>query len=133
MRRSSGAAARREARAAGFAKEDEACAFLERNGYSVIERNFRTRSGELDVVARHGELLVFVEVRYRRAGSLVSAEESITREKARRIRSAVRSYLAARRIGENEPLRVDLCVVRDAPELSGESLFEIIAGIIEFA
>jgi putative endonuclease len=111
----------------GTLKEEAACGFLERTGYTVVERNFRSRSGEIDVVARLGDMLVFVEVRYRKAGSLVGAEESVTCEKARRIRMAVKRYLCVRGIADAVPVRVDLCVVRDQGQL-----FEIVPGIIEF-
>ncbi len=79
------------------------------------------------MVARLGEMLVFIEVRYRKAASLVSAEESVTREKSRRIRMAVKQYIAVRGVREETPMRIDLCVVRDQGQL-----FEIVPGIIEF-
>lgn len=110
----------------GKLKEDEACQFLEAMGYRVVERNFRTRTGEIDIVARLGETLVFVEVRYRREGCLVTAAESVTARKAWRIRSAVERYLAVRRIPDGTPVRIDLCIVRDDRESS-----EVVASIIE--
>lgn len=118
----------RAARAMGTSKEEAAAAFLSENGYVLVERNFHARLGEIDIVARCGDTLVFVEVRYRRPSALVSAEESVTREKARRIRLAVRRYIAIRGIGDDVPVRVDLCVVRDSGQL-----FEVIPDIIEFA
>ena len=50
----------------GDEKERFACDWLEKHGYHVIERNFRCRSGEIDIVAREGAYLVFIEVKYRR-------------------------------------------------------------------
>lgn len=97
------------------------------NGYLILERNFVTRLGEIDIVAKCGDTLVFVEVRYRGPSSLVTAEESVTREKVRRLRLAVRRYVADRGLSENVPIRVDLCVVRDEG-----NLFEVIPGIVEF-
>jgi Holliday junction resolvase-like predicted endonuclease len=84
--------------------------------------------GEIDIIAKHGDTLVFVEVRYRAPLALVSAEESVTPIKARRLRLAVRHYLAWHDISEKVPIRVDLCVVRDSGVI-----FEVIPGIIEFA
>jgi len=112
--------------AVGKAKEDEACRFLEGLGYQVVERNFRTRTGEIDAVARLGEILVFVEVRFRRQGSMVGAAESVTRGKIRRIRSAIKTYLAVRRIPDATPVRIDLCVMREELESC-----EVLAGAIE--
>ncbi len=107
--------------------EERAADYLSRNGYRVLERNYRTRFGEIDIVAFAGEVLAFVEVRYRKPASLVTAEESITREKRRRLKLAIRRYLGEREVSDRVPVRVDLCVVRD----SGRS-FEILAGIVEF-
>lgn len=108
--------------------EEAAARYLVERGYLVIERNYRGRFGEIDIIAKQGETLVFVEVRYRKSGALVSPEESLTREKARRIRLTVRRYVGERGIGDRVPLRVDLCVVTD----SGRSL-QILPGIIEFS
>lgn len=116
-----------DARATGMLMEAEACTFLESRGYRILERNFWAKTGEIDAVARLGEALVFVEVRYRRPGSLVSAEESVTVEKARRLRSAVRRYLWVRGVPDKVPVRVDLVVVRGE-----EPHFEVIPGILEF-
>ncbi|HLN90665.1 MAG TPA: YraN family protein, partial [Patescibacteria group bacterium] len=50
-------------RAQGDAAEEQACRHLDRSEFTIVERNFRTRGGEIDIVARKGDLLVFVEVR----------------------------------------------------------------------
>ncbi len=97
------------------------------NGYFIVERNFQARAGEIDIVAKCGDTLVFVEVRYRRPASMVTAEESVTREKVRRLRLAIRRYLAVRGFCQSVPVRVDLCVVRDEGQL-----FEVIPGIVDF-
>ncbi|HHW18041.1 MAG TPA: YraN family protein [Firmicutes bacterium] len=60
----------RSPRELGFQLEEQACRYVERNGYSVICRNFVSRYGETDIVALEGHTLVFVEVRYRRPGFL---------------------------------------------------------------
>lgn len=108
--------------------ETAAARFLTRSGYVLLERNYRSRLGEIDIVARLDETLVFVEVRYRKPASLVGAEESVTRGKARRLRLAVRRYVGERQVGDDVPVRIDLCIVRD-----GGRSFEVIPGIIEFA
>jgi putative endonuclease len=74
--------------------EDIAVSHLERAGLAVVRRNFRTRHGEIDIVARDGEALVFVEVRVRRSRGYGGAAESITPSKRARLRLAASTYLA---------------------------------------
>jgi putative endonuclease len=79
--------------------EDLAAAHLESLGYELLARNWRTRAGELDIVARDGDWLVFVEVRTRRAADgggtplLGRPEESVTPRKRERLRAMVDAYL----------------------------------------
>lgn len=81
-------------RAQGEAAEDRACRHLEAAGMTIVERNFRTRGGEVDIVARTGDVLVFVEVRSREAADFGAPEESVTPAKRRRIVGAARRYLS---------------------------------------
>jgi putative endonuclease len=81
-------------RARGEAAEDGACRHLERSGFTIEERNFRTRVGEIDIVARKGDVLVFVEVRSRGDHDFGTPEESVTPAKRRRIVAAARRYLS---------------------------------------
>ena len=81
---------------AGAAAEDLAAAFLRRRGLTIVERNFRCRGGEIDLVARDGAALVFVEVRLRRSGSHGGAAASVDAAKQRRVLRAARLYLAGR-------------------------------------
>ena len=61
---------------------------------TIVERNFRTRGGEIDIVARKGDVLVFVEVRSREVLDFGTPEESVTPAKRRRIVGAARRYLS---------------------------------------
>jgi putative endonuclease len=61
---------------------------------TIVERNFRTRGGEIDIVARKGDVLVFVEVRSREAPDFGAPEDSVTPAKRRRIVGAARQYLS---------------------------------------
>ena len=81
------------AQAAGGDAEDRAAALLARHGLAIVARNYRTRMGEIDLVARDGECLVFVEVRSRAGSSYGDALESITPGKRRRIVAAARHFL----------------------------------------
>jgi len=81
-------------RAQGDAAEERACRHLDRSGFTIVERNFRTRGGEIDIIARKGDLLVFVEVRSREVPGFGTPEESVTPAKRRRIVGAARQYLS---------------------------------------
>ena len=70
-------------RAKGRAGEDAACAELSRQGFEIVERNWRVREGEVDVIARRGDLLVFAEVKSRTGTAFGAPEESVTPAKAR--------------------------------------------------
>jgi putative endonuclease len=80
--------------AAGTAAEDLAARYLAGQGLAIVERNWRRRCGELDLVARDGDTLVFVEVRLRRGGAFGGAAASITAAKRARIVAAAQLYLA---------------------------------------
>lgn len=94
-------------RASGEAGESMACRYLERQGFVVLERNYRCRSGEVDVVARQGDTTVFVEVKERRSGAHGAGYEAVTFGKRRRLISAARLYASTRGISE-KPLRFDV-------------------------
>ena len=81
----------------GVPAENRAAAFLEGQGLKVLERNYRCRFGEIDLIAASGATLVFVEVRARRSGAFGGAAGSITATKRRRLVAAARHYLARRR------------------------------------
>jgi putative endonuclease len=78
----------------GAAAEDLAAAYLARNGLAILARNYRCRGGEIDLVAREGATLVFVEVRYRRSQAFGGAGGSVDARKQARILLAARRYLA---------------------------------------
>jgi putative endonuclease len=82
---------------AGAAAEDAAAVFLQREGLRILERNYRCRFGEIDLVARSGAQLVFIEVRARSSSRFGGAAGSITAAKRRRIVAAARHYLATHR------------------------------------
>lgn len=90
---------------AGARAEGIAAKFLEARGLSIVDRNFRTRRGEIDLIARDGEMLVFVEVRLRRSQSFGGAGASITAAKCSRLTAAARAYLG--RLGTEPPCRFD--------------------------
>jgi putative endonuclease len=104
--------ARDRRRALGRLGEDLAVAYLARQGCDIVTRNWRTRSGELDIVARDGDWLVFVEVRTRRIGSgasvpaLGSPEESVTPRKQLQLVALADAYLFE--VPWSGPWRIDM-------------------------
>lgn len=84
-------------RADGMAAEERAVAELVRRGYRVVERNFRRRLGELDVVAFDGDTLVFVEVRSRADARFGGAIAAVPHAKQRQVARMASLYLAHRR------------------------------------
>jgi putative endonuclease len=93
--------------------EDLACEALGRAGYRVVERRFRTRMGELDIVARDGDTVVFVEVKARSGGSYGTPLESVTWQKRRRLCGMAAEYLLAHRL-EGAPCRFDVVAVTES-------------------
>lgn len=90
----------RTRRTLGDVGEEIATRHLKRLGYTIVERNVRFRIGEIDIVARDGEFLVFVEVRARRSERWGSALESVGPQKKRKLIQLAHYYLANRRLGD---------------------------------
>lgn len=74
--------------------EDLACGELERRGYAIIARRYRSRGGEIDVIARDGETIVFVEVKTREDLAFGGGADAVTAFKRRRIVQVAEDYLA---------------------------------------
>lgn len=91
--------------------ENVALAYLLRRGWRLRHRNFRVRSGEIDLVMLDGSTLVFVEVRQRASERFGGASASIDARKLRRIRGAARHYLARHAAGQDLALRIDAVLV----------------------
>ena len=111
--------------------ERVAAAHLEAKGYRIRERNFRSREGEIDIIAEHGGVLVFVEVRTRRGASRGTAAESVTARKAAHLVAAAQAYAQARADCPAEQ-RIDVIAVELAPDGRLLSL-EHIEGAVEEA
>jgi len=90
--------------------EGLACRELERRGYRILARRFRTRFGEIDVVAREGPTIVFVEVKARRGGAFGGGAVAVTPGKQRRITRLAEEYLLRARL-RDVPVRFDVVVV----------------------
>ncbi len=80
----------------GWRAESYAVTFLTRTGYHILNRNVRVGPGEIDIVAEHEGLLVFVEVRARQEGALRRPAATLTRAKRRRVRRCAEEYVRRR-------------------------------------
>jgi putative endonuclease len=87
--------------------ETLACDELRRRGYAILERRYRTRYGEIDIVARDGNVLVFVEVKARVGVAFGTGAEAVTPYKQRRVARMASDFLARRRLHER-PCRFDV-------------------------
>ena len=94
----------------GIYGEDLACAELTSRGYEIVARRYRTRFGEIDIVARHGADTVFVEVKARDGGAFGGGAAAVTRWKQRRIVEMAVDYIARHRL-HDRPCRFDVVVV----------------------
>ena len=111
---------------AGAAAEDLAARFLEAHGLRVVARNFRCRLGEIDLIARDGATLVFVEVRLRRNRHYGGASASIDLLKQRRLVAAAGLYLA--RLRATPRCRFDAILLERLEAADVEWLRDVIAG-----
>ncbi len=91
----------------GRRAEAQAESFLKKNGYRILGRNVRSPLGEIDLVARDGSLLCFVEIKARSSTAFGWPEEGVTREKQWRLARLAQWYLKSRRLGEI-PVRFDV-------------------------
>ncbi len=77
----------------GASGERQAEVFLQKKGYRILDRNFRTRYGEIDLVARDGDEIVFVEVKHRKTADFGYPEESVTASKLQKMHRTAMQYL----------------------------------------
>lgn len=92
--------------------EDAAAVFFERIGMTVLDRNWRTSAGEIDIVARDGAALVFAEVKTRRSERAGTAEEAVSPAKQRRITRLAASYMTGMEGPPPSEVRFDVVAIR---------------------
>lgn len=87
-------------RSVGKRGEEEAARFLQKRGFAILDRNVRSRLGEIDLVARDGKALVFVEVKALRERDGDPPQAAVGRSKQRRLGQLAQHYLKWKRLGE---------------------------------
>lgn len=96
----------------GKSGEEYAAQMVTQSGLKIVKRNYRCPKGEMDIIARDGERLVFIEVRTRRSGYRGWGEESITRQKALRLQAIAAYYLLEKGYKSWPNIRFDVIAVR---------------------
>lgn len=96
--------------------EKLACDWLIGHKLKLKERNFRSRYGEIDLIMKDQDCLVFVEVRYRKNAIFGSAEESVNHKKCQRLIATAEKYLLINDYGINTNLRFDVVAISPAKE-----------------
>lgn len=99
----------------GQIAEEQALNFLQRRGLRLIERNYRCRYGEIDLVMEEGRTIVFVEVRFRRDPRFGGALESVDRRKQAKLLASAAQFLKDKKL--DRPARFDVAAM--APEPGG--------------
>jgi putative endonuclease len=97
-------------RAIGANWEEVAAQFLQKNGFVIVERNYVCNHGEIDLIAKENDEIVFVEVKFRKNKKFGSAEEFVTPKKQELIRRTAEGFVIERNI-ENIPCRFDVIAI----------------------
>ena len=91
----------------GKSGEDIAAKYLEKKGYTILERNFNCNQGEIDIIALDKAEIVFVEVKTRRNANYGLASEAVNKEKKKHLIGAIKYYIHTRNL-ENDFIRIDV-------------------------
>lgn len=108
----------------GMQKERLAGKLLELHGYRVLRYNYRCRQGEVDIVAKHGDDLVFVEVKFRSKEDKGLPQEAVNYSKQRRISNAAKHYIMEHHLPMDEPYRFDVIAIQGKQYRIIENAFE---------
>ena len=104
-------------RSIGDENESLACKFIEDKGGRILERNFRCKMGEIDIIARDGPYLCFIEVKFRKDSSFGDPSEAVNYSKRRRISNVSRFYLYSKHISFDSPIRYDVIAVSASEDM----------------
>lgn len=111
-------------RSVGTDYEQKAAQYLREHGYQILEMNFCCRMGEIDLIAKEGGYLVFIEVKYRAGTQMGEPQEAVNYRKQRKICMAASYYCLRHNIPPQQPCRFDVAaclagewtIIRDAFE-----------------
>ena len=104
----------------GKAGEDLACRYLEKNGYTILERNKHySRFCELDIIAKHKNTIVFIEVKTRKTDNFGTPFEAVTKTKYENIKKGVQFYLSENKVKD---YRIDVIGITLKPDIKIEHI-----------
>ena len=118
----------------GAKGEKLAIRYLKNRGYRIVQRNYRCKLGEIDIIAEHGVDLVFIEVKTRSDSSYGSAVESVTPYKQKQLAKVALEYISKRDC-HNRPVRFDVVGIelqKTRGEKSRESSIELLQNAFDF-
>lgn len=95
----------------GNSGEQKSCDYLLNHGFSIVERNYRTKDGEIDIIAKTGEILVFVEVKTLPSGNIETLLKELDTRKQKRIIKTSKCFLTKYRQYSNNYIRYDVIVI----------------------
>ena len=101
----------------GADHETMACDFLQRSGIRIICRNFRVKAGEIDIIAKDGDVLVFAEVKYRSSLDYGGAQYAISAQKQKKIMKVAQWFMAKYKIPQDAFCRFDAVLI-DGDEIA---------------
>jgi len=101
--------------------EDQAAQFLMKQGYRILERNYRTRSGEIDLIALHDGAVVFIEVKTRTSDAFGAPELAVNPRKQQRMVKAALGYIKYKRLHQ-VPCRFDVVAITAAAKKEVEHI-----------
>ena len=111
-------------RAKGAEYEARAAELLECRGYEILERNFRGARGEIDLIARQENCLVFIEVKYRKTDRFGDAAAAVDPRKQQRLSKMAAFYCLSRRVPQETPCRFDVIAVTGEKLTHYENAFD---------
>ena len=100
----------------GLRYEDQARAYLQARGLRLLQQNFYSRGGEIDLIMRDGDTICFIEVKFRRSLAFGGAASSIPVSKQRKIINTALFYIAGRKQLARQPLRFDALLIQRRPD-----------------
>jgi putative endonuclease len=102
-------------KALGARGEDLAVQYLKKKGFKVIERNYHCSAGEIDLIAREKNTLVFVEIKTRSSSDYGLPQDAVDRFKQKKMIEVARAYLAEHHLTEDIPARFDVVAIQLTP------------------
>lgn len=111
--------------------EREGIEYLEQSGYQILEKNYRTRAGEIDCIAKHKDILVFIEIKTRRSRQFGLPQEAVSIAKQRKIIKSAKIYLQHKSYNQNLSIPIRFDVLAITLREANRPTFELIQNAIE--